>query len=360
MDKWGELGGDLAQFNQPIDVAVDNDGNIYVADSGNKRIQVLYISAQRPYDLAVSNSTSNSLSLSWQGNTYNYYIENITNSDASDWIQNNSYTFSNLTCGKNYSFRVKGKTYLGEETDWSDIIEHSITCPVSEPSNDSFYSSELPLPICESVEYNNWEICKDGFKTQFRSIKKTEPANCYLSIEQRQAMERSCSIVDYEEDQKIVEDDKFKNIDQGYLLNIKNITLREKSLVSRVDTQLVNKLKGYILLQAENYGELWYVNPVDNLKYYIGNPLATFNIMRSFGLGVSNKDFDLFKKNGVPDRLLGRIILRVESYGEAYYVNPITREMHYLSRPQEAFEIFKSLSLGISNINIRKIEVGTR
>ncbi|HOZ53258.1 MAG TPA: hypothetical protein PK142_01110, partial [bacterium] len=360
LDKWGEPGGDLAQFDQPIDVAVDNDGNIFVADSGNKRIQVLYISAQKPYDLAISNTTSDSITVSWQGNTYNYYVENITNSDSSDWIQNNSYTFSNLTCGKTYSFRVKGKTYSDEETDWSDVIEYSITCPISESNNNSIYSSELPLPVCESVEYNDWEVCKNGFNIQFRSIKKTEPTNCYLSTKQRQAMERSCFVIDYEEDKKIVEDDKFENIDQGYLLNIKNITLREKSLVSRVDAQLVNRLKGFILLQNENYGELWYVNPVDNLKYYMGNSLATFNIMRGFGLGVSNKNFELFEKNGVPDKLLGRIILKVESHGEAYYVNPITKEMHYLSRPHEAFEIFRRLALGINNVNIRKIEVGAQ
>ncbi len=358
LDKWGELGGDLAQFNQPIDVAVDNDGNIYVADSRNKRVQVLYISAQRPYDLAVSNSTSNSLSLSWQGNTYSYYIENITNSDASGWIQNNSYTFSNLSCGENYSFRVKGKNYSGEETDWSDVIEYSIICPNLGSGNESFYSNELPVPVCDYVEYSDWEPCKNGFDIQFRGIKKTDPANCYLSIEQRRDMEKPCSLNDYEEDQKIVDNDKVDNIDQGQLLNIKNITSREKSLVSLVDSRLVNKLKGSILLQVENYGELWYLSPVDNLKYYAGSPLAIFNIMRLFGLGVSNDNFALFERNGVPDRLAGRILLRVEDNGEAYYVNPITMELHYLSRPHEAFEIFKELSLGISNINIRKIEVG--
>src|SRR5665647_1294289 len=37
--KWGSLGTDNGQFNNPRDIAVDNNGNVYVADTGNNRIQ---------------------------------------------------------------------------------------------------------------------------------------------------------------------------------------------------------------------------------------------------------------------------------------------------------------------------------
>jgi tripartite motif-containing protein 71 len=36
---WGSLGSGDGQFNTPIDVAVDGSGNVYVADTGNNRIQ---------------------------------------------------------------------------------------------------------------------------------------------------------------------------------------------------------------------------------------------------------------------------------------------------------------------------------
>ncbi len=37
--KWGEPGTGNGQFNNPSDIAVDNGGNVYVADTGNNRIQ---------------------------------------------------------------------------------------------------------------------------------------------------------------------------------------------------------------------------------------------------------------------------------------------------------------------------------
>lgn len=49
---------------------------------------------------------------------------------------------------------------------------------------------------------------------------------------------------------------------------------------------------GKILLQVENNGEAWYVNPADNKRYFLGRPADAFNVMRNLGLGISNIDFD--------------------------------------------------------------------
>ena len=38
--QWGSTGAEQGQFNGPKALAVDAQGNVYVLDSGNKRVQV--------------------------------------------------------------------------------------------------------------------------------------------------------------------------------------------------------------------------------------------------------------------------------------------------------------------------------
>jgi len=51
-----------------------------------------------------------------------------------------------------------------------------------------------------------------------------------------------------------------------------------------------SRLSGRILLQVESKGEAWYVNPVDGKRYYMANGNEAYNIMRKLGLGITNKD----------------------------------------------------------------------
>jgi hypothetical protein len=90
----------------------------------------------------------------------------------------------------------------------------------------------------------------------------------------------------------------------------------------------------------------------------MGRPADAFTMMRRFGLGISEANFSKFEKSGVPSRFAGRIFLRVQTNGEAYYVNPTDMKMYYLGRPIDAFNLMKNLALGISNGNIRQIPVG--
>ena len=117
---------------------------------------------------------------------------------------------------------------------------------------------------------------------------------------------------------------------------------------------LSTKLKGRVLLQVESNGEAWYVDPRDEKRHFLGRPDDAFDLMRSLGLGINNSDFDSFD-NYAPSRLSGRIILKVEDYGKAYYVNPDDLKMHYLGRPTDAFNIMRELGLGITDDNLNRI-----
>jgi hypothetical protein len=110
------------------------------------------------------------------------------------------------------------------------------------------------------------------------------------------------------------------------------------------------KYVGYIFLAVEKRGEAYYYYPVDKKGYYLGRPADAFNIMRTLGLGAKH---DLIASTTYfPTSLLGRILLDVESHGEAYYIYPKDRKKYYLGRPDDAFAVMRTLGLGISNTNL--------
>ena len=176
-----------------------------------------------------------------------------------------------------------------------------------------------------------------------------------------------------------------------------------------------NSLEGRILLQTQEQGEAWYVNPADNKRYYLGRPADAFAVMREQGTGISNKDLDKIRpslshltgpdsdEDGLPDafetaigtdpndpdtsgngytdkteiengydprkkeekfpldpkfaeKQQGKILLQVERQGEAWYVDPFDKKRYYLGRPADAFQIMRDVGLGVSNEDLEMIE----
>jgi len=177
---------------------------------------------------------------------------------------------------------------------------------------------------------------------------------------------------------------------------------------------LSSDLSGRILLQVEQNGEAWYVNPKDNKRSFLGRPDDAFLLMREQGIGITNSDLDKIpvsldylsgkdsNNDGLPDafkvamgldvdsvdsdgdgfddytELLygydplgpgelnynlefaamhsGKIFLQVERNGEAWYINPLNNKRYFLGRPADAFSIMRNLGLGISDENLERIE----
>lgn len=117
---------------------------------------------------------------------------------------------------------------------------------------------------------------------------------------------------------------------------------------------LATKLKGRILLQVEGHGEAWYLNPDNLTRYFLGRPADAFKLMRQLGLGINNRDFAAFE-NRFPARLSGRIVIKAEDGGKAYYIAPQTLKPHFLGRPADAFNLMRQLGLGIRNDDLNKI-----
>lgn len=115
------------------------------------------------------------------------------------------------------------------------------------------------------------------------------------------------------------------------------------------------QLKGRILLQVEERGEAWYVYPADNERYFMGRPADAFDLMKKLGLGISNDDFKNLNKVTLK-KLAGRILIKVQDKGRAYYINPVDLKIYYLGRPADAFKLMRELGLGIKNTDLAKIK----
>jgi SH3-like domain-containing protein len=127
------------------------------------------------------------------------------------------------------------------------------------------------------------------------------------------------------------------------------------------DSTILSKTKGHILLQVEKHGEAWYVDPITAKRYYMKDGPTAYQMMRSFGLGVSEKDYESMKAGNLTlkNKLRGRIMLRAQAKGEAYYIHPKDLKMYYLQNGEEAYKVMRLYSLGITDADLNKLSTAT-
>lgn len=134
-------------------------------------------------------------------------------------------------------------------------------------------------------------------------------------------------------------------------------TVTSPAPVVKTDPTLVSRLRGYILLDVQSHGEAWYLNPTDNSRYYMKDGAIAYEMMRSFGLGISEVDYQRLEAGDMAlrGRLLGRIVLRAQAHGEAYYIHPKTAAVHYLKDGPAAYEVMRFNSMGIVSSDLNRI-----
>jgi len=134
---------------------------------------------------------------------------------------------------------------------------------------------------------------------------------------------------------------------------------------------LIERVKGYILLQVEQNGEAWFVRPVNGKRYYMKNGEVAYEMMRSFGLGITDADLGKIqsvtdtttmnasnatcKVGTVANQVRGRILLQVQQNGEAWYVHPQKCLRIYMKDGDAAFTIMRFLGLGITDTDLQAI-----
>jgi len=170
---------------------------------------------------------------------------------------------------------------------------------------------------------------------------------------------------------------------------------------------LYNKLKGNILLKVQDSGKAYYVHPTNKKTYFLGRPSDAFTVMRQQGVGITNADLQKIPiglgpvsgldqdNDGLSDLLedalgtnktnsdtdgdgnsdktevvnnyspitsgklpinsafaktqSGRILIQVQSKGEAWYINPKDNKRYFLGRAEDAFSVMRGIGIGITN-----------
>ena len=146
-----------------------------------------------------------------------------------------------------------------------------------------------------------------------------------------------------------------KNNQLNYAYHHNILELTPTKSVNFKKSNFANKLKGKILLQIESRGEAWYINPKDEKRYYMANGNEAYNLMRNLGIGITNKDLDKIKSSKIlAKKSSGKIFLQVENKGEAYYID-FSGNLHYLKNGSEAYGVMRNLGLGITDKDLEKI-----
>jgi hypothetical protein len=206
------------------------------------------------------------------------------------------------------------------------------------------YGGSITVSYCNSVVYGDWKPCLNGY--QYRDVLSQSPSSCTLNSAQQAVRSQVC----------VTSPATPATPATPTISPATPATPATPSTSGTVDKTLSAKLSGNILLQVQQHGEAWYVYPANNKKYFLGRPADAFSIMRSLGLGTTHQF--ITSHTVFPASVSGKILLDVQTHGEAYYIYPKNMKAYYLGRPADAFNVMRNLGLGITDENIGKIASG--
>jgi hypothetical protein len=130
-------------------------------------------------------------------------------------------------------------------------------------------------------------------------------------------------------------------------------------LTASAATTTAATYSGRILKDPAMTGQFWYVFPGNHKRYsLINTDQQVLLMLRNLALGVSNKNFNLIQNNPTKySWLRGRLFLKVEDAGKAYYFSPVTKKLVYLGAPKNAFIVLTKEALAINQTNLAKIKI---
>jgi len=114
------------------------------------------------------------------------------------------------------------------------------------------------------------------------------------------------------------------------------------------------KLAGQILIQVENNGRAWYIEPQTYQRYPINSPQDGWELFQKLSTTTDRLKWQEIK-NWPPDKLTGTIVKIKEEPNIIYYFSPITKSWHKLLNSTDIFNLIKLTGRGILNKDLQKI-----
>lgn len=138
--------------------------------------------------------------------------------------------------------------------------------------------------------------------------------------------------------------------------------LKINVLPDKIDNKLALKLKGSFI--KDQNGGMWYLNPTDLKRYYIGTPEEAFLLIRKLGVAISNNEILKIPTNKnqtfnqkIINKYKGKLLIQTKMNGEAWYVNPSDNIRYFLGKPEKIYTVLKTLAIDISNDDLNKIAI---
>ncbi|MCX6793160.1 MAG: fibrobacter succinogenes major paralogous domain-containing protein [Candidatus Falkowbacteria bacterium] len=103
-----------------------------------------------------------------------------------------------------------------------------------------------------------------------------------------------------------------------------------------------------VMVPVNDYEPAWYINPGTKEKIVLTEPLSALRVMKKFGVGIKHSTLHKYLKSGFPKNLAGKVLLDVEARGQAYYVSALDLSGHFLGQPNFALLVFRENGFRLS------------
>lgn len=338
-------------------------------------------------EIISSSRTKTSITISWSGNVSSYLAKR--EGSSSGWDTATQYTFSGLTCGQEYTLKVKGKNSDGVEGNYRTVNLSTESCLggggnfIQSGGSSGNINEVLDFTINNGAKETNSRtvtIVSSADPTTTKSLVISLNGDFSPALEIPYTQRLPFTLPDktgtytvfvrytmFNGSTKIVNKViiyKRSPFDLGVSSSLpqsQNMCPQwlRPSPVNPVDVNLFNRLKGRFLLSTEDHGRLWYLDPQTKYRYEVRTSSAIC-LFGTTALGINKENLasipvaDSSGLTGVLGRRLqGYILLQVQRNGETWYIDRqgFRHSITINNLVQKAAE----LALGVTNKVLERI-----